>query len=124
VNGQDGVPGVVLLVEEGAELGVRQSLIKADQGGLDLRPDVLTFRQEFRENLKLVLFLLDLAEELEVPLEQFLFLLEGLRGPLVLPDFGRGEPLVDGFPFGLLAVEVKESPAALRTWRRCRRGAS
>jgi hypothetical protein len=124
VNRQDGIPGVVLFVEQGAEFAVREVFFEANEGRLNLGPDILTLRQELRQDLDLVLLLLDLAEEVEVPLEQLLFLLEGLGSPLVLPDLGRGQALVDGFPLGFFVIEVKESPAALRTCRSSRRVAS
>lgn len=124
MDGQDGVPGVILLEKEGPELSVREVLLEADEGGLDLGPDVFALRQEFRQDVDLVLLVLDLSEELEVPLEPLFFLLEGLGGLLVLPDLRRGEPLVDRVAFGFFMIEVKGSPAALRTCRRSRRGAS
>jgi hypothetical protein len=124
VDGQNGVPRVVLLEKEGPELAVREDLFEADQGGLDLGPDLFALRQELGQDVDLVLFVLDLPEELEVALEPLLFLLEGLRGLLVLPDLRRGEALVDRIAFGFFMIEVKESPAALRTCRRSRRGAS
>jgi hypothetical protein len=124
MHGQDRVPRVVFIVEQGPELAFRQVFIETGEGGLDLRPDVFPFGQKLRQDLDLVLLLPDPAEELKVALEPLLFLLEGLGGLLVLPDLRRSETLVDGVEFGFFIVEVKENPAALRTWRRCCRGAS
>jgi hypothetical protein len=84
--------------------------------------DLFALRQKLRQDFDLVLLLLDLSEELEVPLEPLLFLLKGLGGLLVLPDLRGGEALVDRVAFGFFMIEVKESPAALRTCRRSRRG--
>jgi hypothetical protein len=124
VDGQDGVPGVVLLEKEGPELAVREGLFEADKGGVDLGPDLFALRQELRQDVDLVLLVLDLYEKLEVSLEPFLFLLKGLGGLLVLPDLRGGEAQVDRVAFGFFMIEVKESPAALRTCRRSRRDAS
>jgi hypothetical protein len=124
VDGQDGVPEVVSLVEQGPELAVGQAFFEAGQSGLDLGADVLALREEFRQDVDLVLLFLDLSEELEVVLEPLFFLLEGLGGLLVLPDLRRSEALVNRFAFGFFMIEVKESPAALRICRRSCRGAS
>jgi hypothetical protein len=124
VDGQDGVSGVVLFVEQRPELAVGEVLFESGKGRLELGPDALAFRKELDQDFDLVLLVLDLAEELEVALEPLFFLLEGLGGLLVLPDFRRGETLVDRVAFGSFMIDVKESPAALRTWRSSRRGAS
>jgi hypothetical protein len=44
VNRQDGIPGVVLFVEQGAEFAVREVFFEANEGGLNLGPDILTLR--------------------------------------------------------------------------------
>jgi hypothetical protein len=121
MDGQDGVPGVVLVEEQGPEFAVGKGLFEAGQGRLDVGPDVLSLREELGQDLDLILLFADPSEELEVALEALLFLLERLGGLLVLPDLRRREALVDRVALGSFMIEVKESPAALRTCRsRCR----
>jgi hypothetical protein len=43
MHGQDRVPRVVFIVEQGPELAFRQVFIETGEGGLDLRPDVFPF---------------------------------------------------------------------------------
>jgi hypothetical protein len=123
MEGQDGVPRVVLIVKQGPELAVRETFFETGQGGLDLGPDVLPLGQELRQDLDLVLLLPDPGEKLDVAFEPLFLLLEGLGGLLVLPDLRGGEAQVQGIAFGFFVIEVKENPAALRTCRMCRRGA-
>jgi hypothetical protein len=121
MDGQDGVPGVVLVEEQGPEFAVGKGLFEAGQGRLDVGPDVLSLGEELGQDLDLILLFADSSEELEVALEALLFLLERLGGLLVLPDLRRREALVDRVALGSFMIEVKESPAALRTCRsRCR----
>jgi hypothetical protein len=121
MDGQDGVPGVVLVEEQGPEFAVGKGLFEAGQGRLDVGPDVLSLGEELGQDLDLILLFADPSEELEVALEALLFLLERLGGLLVLPDLRRREALVDRVALGSFMIEVKESPAALRTCRsRCR----
>jgi hypothetical protein len=94
MDGQDGVPRVVLFEEQGPELAVGKVFFEPQEGGLDFSPDVFSFRVKLCQDLDLVLLFLDLAEERKVALETLLFLLERLGGLLVLPDFRRGEALV------------------------------
>jgi hypothetical protein len=121
MDGQDSVPGVVLVKEQGPEFAVGEGLFEAGQGRLDVGPDVLSLGEELGQDLDLILLFADSSEELEVALEALLFLLERLGGLLVLPDLRRREALVDRVALGSFMIEVKESPAALRTCRsRCR----
>jgi hypothetical protein len=89
VDGQDGVAGVVLVEEEGPELGLLKVLLETDDAGVDVGLDALSFGGELGEDLELFLLAEDPLEELEVLLEQLLLLLKGLGGFLVLPDLGR-----------------------------------
>jgi hypothetical protein len=124
MNGQDGVPGVVFLVEKSPELAVGQTLFEPPKRGLGLGPDAFALGEELDEDVDLILLVLNLAEELEVALEPLFLLLEGLGGLLVLPDFRRGQAQVDRIALGSFMIDVKENPAALRTCRSRYRGAS
>jgi hypothetical protein len=123
MDGQDGVPRVVLVEKQRAELALGETFFESGEGGLDLGPDVLPLGQELGQDLDLVLLLPNPAEKLEVAFEALLLLLEGLGGLLVLPDLRGREAQVQGIAFGFFMIEVKENPAALRTCRMRRRGA-
>jgi hypothetical protein len=118
VNGQDGVAGVVLVEEQGPELGLLEVLFELADPRFELGLDALPLGGELGEDLELLLLAEDLAEELDVLLEQLLLLLEGLGGFLVLPDLGRGQAGAYRFELGGLAIEVKENPGPLRPSRR------
>jgi hypothetical protein len=102
VDGQDGVAGIVSVVEQGPELGFLNGLLKPADGRFGIGLDALAFGGELGEDLELLLLAEDLLEELDVLLEELLLLLEGLGGFLVLPDLGRGQASVDRFPLGVL----------------------
>jgi len=120
MDGQDGVARIVGVVEEGPELGLLEIFFEPGDGGVDVGLDALTLGRELGEDLELLLLAEDLPEELDVLLEELLLLLEGLRGFLVLPDLGRGQPGVYRRPLGVLAVQVKENLGPLRLSRRGR----
>jgi hypothetical protein len=88
MDGQDGVAGIVGIVEQGPELGFLEVLLETEDGRVDVRLDALTLRGELRQDLELLLLAEDPLEELDVLLEELLPLLEGLRGFLILPDLG------------------------------------
>jgi hypothetical protein len=102
VDGQDGVAGIVSVVEQGPELGFLNGLLKPADGRFGIGLDALAFGGELGEDLELLLLAEDLLEELDVLLEELLLLLEGLGGFLVLPDLGGGQAGVDRFPRGVL----------------------
>jgi hypothetical protein len=120
VDGQDGVARVVLVIEEGPQLGLREVLFEPRDGGRGLRFDVLALGGELGQDLELLLLGQDPSEELDVLLQELFLLLEGLGGLLVLPDLGRGQPDVNRIPLGVLVIEVKENLGPLRSWRRGR----
>jgi hypothetical protein len=124
MDGQDGVPRIVGVVEQGPELGLLEVLLEPAGRGGDVGFDVLTLAGELGEDFELFLLAEDLLEELEVLFEELLLLLEGLRGLLVLPDLGRAKPGVYRVPFGGLVIEVKENLGPLRLSRRGRSGGS
>jgi hypothetical protein len=90
VDGQDGVAGVVLVEEEGPELGVLEVLLEPPDRGVDVGVDALALGGQLGQDLELLLPGQDAAEELDVLFEELLLLLESLGGLLVLPDLGRG----------------------------------
>jgi hypothetical protein len=118
VDGQDGVAGVVLVKEQGPQLGLLEVLLELIDPRSELGLDALAFGRELGEDFELLLLAEDLAEELDVLLKQLLLLLEGLGGFLVLPDLGRGQADAYRLELGGLAIEVKENPGPLRPFRR------
>jgi hypothetical protein len=123
MNGQDGVARVVGVVEEGPQLGFPEVALETADGRGDVAVDALAFGGELGKNLELLLEPLDALEELKVLLQELLFLLERLRGLLVLPDLRRGETGVYLLELGGLLIEVKENLGPPRLSRRGR-GAS
>jgi len=124
MDGQDGIAGIVGIVEEGPELGLLEVLLEPGDGGGEVGLDALALGRKLGQDLELLFLAEDLTEEMDVLFEELLFLLEGLRSLLVLPDLGRGQPDVYCRPFGVLAIEVKENLGPLRLSRRGRRGVS
>jgi len=124
MDGQDGIAGIVGIVEEGPELGLLEVLLEPGDGGGEVGLDALALGRKLGQDLELLFLAEDLTEEMDVLFEELLFLLEGLRSLLVLPDLGRGQPDVYRRPFGVLAIEVKENLGPLRLSRRGRRGVS
>jgi hypothetical protein len=122
MDGQDGVARIVRVEEQSPELGLLEVLLEPRDRGGDVGLDALTLGRELGQDLELLLLAEDLAEELDVLLEELLLLLEGLRGFLVLPDLGRGQLDVYRRPLGVLAIEVKENLGPLRLSRRGRPG--
>jgi hypothetical protein len=104
VDGQDGAAGIVLVVEQGPQLGVLEVLLEPPDRRLDVGVDALALGGELGQDLELLLLGQDAAEELEVLFEELLLLLEDLGGFLVLPRLGRGQPGRRRFEFGRLAV--------------------
>jgi len=104
VDGQDGAAGVVLVAEQGLQLGVLEVLLEPPDGGLDVGIDALALGGELGQDLELLLLGQEAAEEPDVLLEELLPLLEGLGGLLVPPDLGRGQPGRRRFEVGRLAV--------------------
>jgi len=124
MEGQDGIAGIVGIVKEGRSSASWEVLLEPGDRGGEVGLDALTLGRELGQDLELLLLAEDLAEELDVLLEELLLLLEGLRGLLVLPDLGRGQADVYRRPFGVLAIMVKENLGPLRLSRRGRRGVS
>jgi hypothetical protein len=124
MDGQDGVAGIVRIIEQGPELGLLEVFLEPARRRVDVGFDALTFGGELGQDLELLFLAEDLLEELEVLFEKLLLLLKGLRGLLVLPDLGRAEPGVYRLPLGGLVIEVKENLGPLRLWRRGRPGGS
>ena len=104
VDGQDGVAGIVLVAEEGPELGLLKVLLEPGDPGFDVGLDALSLGGKLGEDLELLLLAEDALEELKGLLEEFLLLLEGLGGLLVLPDLGGGQPDVRRFELSRLVV--------------------
>ena len=104
MDGQDSVAGIVLIVEEGPELGFLEVLLETSDRGFDIGVDVLALGGELGEDLELLLLGQDLTEEMDILLEELLLLLEGLGGLLVLPYLGRGQADAGRFELGRLAV--------------------
>jgi hypothetical protein len=122
VDGQDGVAGVVLVEEEGPELGLLEIVLEADDGAVDVGLDAFALGRELGQDLELLLVAEDALEELGLLLQELLLLLEGLGRLLVLPDLRRGQLGVYGLKLGVLVIEVKENLGPLRLSRRGRRG--
>jgi len=120
VDGQDGVAGVVPVEEEGPELGLLEIVLEADDGAVDVGLDAFALGRELGQDLELLLVAEDALEELELLFEELLFLLQGLRELLVLPDIGRGQAGVYRLEIGVLVIEVKENLGPLRLSRRGR----
>jgi hypothetical protein len=120
VDRQDGVSGVVLVVEQRPELSFLQGLLEPADPGLGFRFDVFALGGELRQDLELFFLAKDLPEELDVLFEEFFLRLEGLGDLLVLPDLRRGQARVYRFPLGVLVIEVKENPGPLRLSRKGR----
>jgi hypothetical protein len=104
MDGQDGVARVVLVVEQGPQLGVLEVLLEPPEGRLDVGVDALALGGQLGQDLELLLLGQEAAEELDVLLEELLLLLKGLGGLLVLPDLGRGQAGRGRFELGRLAV--------------------
>jgi hypothetical protein len=124
VDGQDGVAGIVLIVEQGPQLGLLEVVLEPGHGGVEIGLDALALGGQLVQDLDLLLVAEDALEELDLLFQELLLLLEGLGGLLVLPDVGRREPGVYGLEIGGLAIEVKENLGPLRLSRRGRRGGS
>jgi len=122
MDGQDGVARVVLVIEQGPELGLLEVVLEPDDGRVDVGLDALTLGSELGQNLELFLVAEDALEEQELLLQELLLLLQGLGRLLVLPDLWRGQLDVQGLEFGLLVIEVKENLGPLRLSRRGRPG--
>jgi hypothetical protein len=122
MDGQDGVARVVLVIEQGPELGLLEVALEPDDGRVDVGLDALALGGELGQDLDLLLVAEDALEEQDLLLEELLLLLEGLGRFLVLPDLGRGQLGVQGLELGLLVIEVKENLGPLRLSRRGRRG--
>jgi hypothetical protein len=118
VDGQDGVAGVVGVIEQRPQLGLLEVLLEAKDRRVDVGLDALTLGRELGQDFELLLLAEDPLEELEILLEELFPLLKGLRSLLVLPDLGRGQPGVQLLQFGVLVVEVKENLEPLRSSRR------
>jgi hypothetical protein len=86
VDRQDGVPGVVRVVEKRPELGLLQGLFEPADPGLGFRFDVFALGGKLQQDLEVLLLADDLPEELDVLFEKLFLLLEGLGSFLVLPD--------------------------------------
>jgi len=78
MDGQDGIAGIVGVVEKGPELGLLEVLLEPGDRGIDVGLDTLTLGRELGQDLELLLLAEDLAEELDVLLEELLLLLEDL----------------------------------------------
>jgi hypothetical protein len=89
MDGQQGVPPVILLEKKTLQLGLVEALTKSGQGAGHLFADFLSFRSELRQDLRLFLFVLQSGEGCDVALELLPFLLEELEFLLVLPGFRR-----------------------------------
>jgi hypothetical protein len=124
VDGQDGVTGVILVVEQGPQLGLLKVVLEPDNGRIEIGLDALALGGELAQDLDLLLVAEDALEELDLLFQELLLLLEGLGGLLVLPNVGRGETGVYGLEIGGLVIEVKENLGPLRLSRRGRRGGS
>jgi len=124
MDGQDGVAGVVGVVEQGPQLGLPEVGLQPADGRLDVAVDALALGGQLGQDLQVLLLRQDALEELEILLQELLLLLEGLGGLLVLPDLGRGQAGVDGIELYGLVIQVKENLGPLRLWRRGRRGVS
>jgi len=120
MNGQDGVARVVRVIEQGPELGLLEVVLEPGKGRVDLGLDALALGGELGQDLELLLVAEDALEELELLFEELLFLLQGLRELLVLPDIGRGQAGVYRLEIGVLVIEVKENLGPLRLSRRGR----
>jgi len=117
---QNGVAGVIHVVEQGPELGLLEGLLEPVNGGLGVGLDAFTLGGELDEDIELLLLVEDLLEEPDILLEELFLLLEGLGGFLVPPDLGRGQTGVYGFALGGLAFQVKENLGPLRLSRKGR----
>jgi hypothetical protein len=78
MNGHDGVPGVVGVVEQSPDFGFREIFLKAAQGLPGLGVDALSFFGELHQHFDLLFALEQLVKEYEIPFQALSFLLEGL----------------------------------------------
>jgi hypothetical protein len=124
MDGQDGVARVVRVIEQGPQLGLLEVLLEPAEGRLEVGLDALALGAELGQDLDLLLLAENALEELEVLFEELLFLLQALRGLLVLPDLGGSQAGVYRFKLGRLAIEVKENLGPLRLSRRGRSSGS
>jgi hypothetical protein len=121
MEGDDRVPGIVLLVEKRPELRVLEPLGECGEALLEVLLDRFAFAGENDEDVEFFFLLIEPGEKGRFAFEQFFLLLEGEGFFLVPPDFRVREIAIQDFEPGFLGLEVKETPAALRTWR-MRRG--
>jgi hypothetical protein len=90
MDGQDGVARVVLVIKKRPELRLLEVRFEPVDAGLGFRFDAFALGGELGQDLELLLLGQNAPEELDVLLEEFLLLLEGLGSLLVLPDLRRG----------------------------------
>jgi hypothetical protein len=86
VDGQDGVPRIVLVREEGFELGLIQDRGERSDLTLDIFLHRLTLPGQFEQDIEFLSLLKYTGGEVQVCLETFFPLLQGLRLLLVFPD--------------------------------------
>ena len=120
MDGQDGVAGVVRVVEQGPELRFLEGRVEPGDGRRSVGFDVLSLGRQLDQDPEVLLLGEDALEELDVLFEELLLLLERLGRLLVLPDLGGGQADVYRLEFDGLVIEVKENLGPLRAFRRGR----
>jgi hypothetical protein len=120
MDGQDGVAGIVRVVEQRPQLRFLEGRVEPGDGRRGVGFDVLPLGRELDEDPEILLLDEDALEELDVLFEELLLLLEGLGRLLVLPDLGGGQADVYRLEFDGLVIEVKENLGPLRAFRRGR----
>jgi hypothetical protein len=115
MDGQNGVPDVIVLEVQGLELGLVHAPAEVGQGLLHVQADVLPFAAELGQDLQLLFLGGQTVENGVLFFQLFLALLKGLEFFGVVPDVGRRQFLVQGFDLGLDLSQVKENLGAVRT---------
>jgi len=88
VDRQEGVPGVVGLVEEGLKLGFVELAAEGGKALLEILVHGLAFAGQVDEDADLLPLLVQGVEEGDLPFKALFFLLEGEGALWILPDFG------------------------------------
>jgi hypothetical protein len=101
VDGQDGVADVIVLEVQGLHLSLNQPPLQVGQGLGQVGSHLLALGGQLHQDVQLLAFLVKEGEELELLVQLFLALLQGLGGFGIFPDEGRGQLALDGFTFSL-----------------------
>ncbi|HAR36009.1 MAG TPA: hypothetical protein DCR87_03730 [Acidobacteria bacterium] len=90
MDGQNGIPGVILVEKQCSQLGFLEFLVKGPDGPAQIVQNLLAFLGQFQQDFNLFLVIFQLLVELQVFFQLLFSLLQGLKFFLVAPGFGAG----------------------------------